>query len=94
VQEYIGIFPSKFNYNEKLLLVSTIAPLSFYENKGIKKNKVLNSPFFLIRRRMFLYYNTTTSKFASVRVYLDKELVIDTMALNLVRILVFQELEN
>jgi hypothetical protein len=43
---------------------------------------------------MFLYYNITTNKFASVRIYLDRELVIDTVVLNLVRILVFQELEN
>jgi hypothetical protein len=84
VQEYIGIFPSKFNYNKKLPLVGTIAPLSFYENKRVKKDKVLNSLLFPIRRKTFLYYNTTTSKFASVRIYLDKELVIDTIALNLV----------
>jgi hypothetical protein len=43
---------------------------------------------------MFLYYNTTTSKFASIRIYLDKELVIDIIVLNLVRVFVFQELEN
>jgi hypothetical protein len=43
---------------------------------------------------MLLYYNKTTSKFINVRVYLDKELVIDTIVLNLVRVLVFQELEN
>jgi hypothetical protein len=84
MQEYIGIFPSKFNYNKKLLLIDIIAPLSFCKNKGIKKDKVLNFSFFLIRRRMLLYYNTTTSKFTSVRVYLDRELVIDTIVLNLV----------
>jgi hypothetical protein len=89
VQEYIGIFPSKFNYNKKLPLVNTIAPLSFYKSKRIKKNRVLNFFLFLIRRRMFLYYNITTSKFASIRVYLDKELVINTMALNLIQVLVF-----
>jgi hypothetical protein len=48
VQEYIRIFPSKFNYNKKLLLVSTIAPLSFYENKGIEKNKILDFFIFLL----------------------------------------------
>jgi hypothetical protein len=35
MQEYIRIFPSKFNYNKKLLLINTIVPLSFYENKRI-----------------------------------------------------------
>jgi hypothetical protein len=94
MQEYIRIFPSKFNYNKKLLLISIIAPLSFCENKRIKKNKILDSFLFLIKKRIFLYYNITTSKFASIRVYLDKELVIDTIVLNLVRVLVFQELEN
>jgi hypothetical protein len=88
----MGIFPSKFNYNKKLPLVGTVVPLSFCENKGIKKDRVLNSFFFPIR--MLLYYNITTSKFASVRVYLYKEFVIDTMTLNLVRVLVFQELES
>jgi hypothetical protein len=90
----MGIFPSKFNYNKKLLLVGIIVPLSFCESKRVKKDKVLNSSFFPIRRRTFLYYNTTTRKFASVRVYLYRELVIDTMALNLVQVFVFQELES
>jgi hypothetical protein len=94
VQEYIGIFPSKFNYNKKLLLIGTIVPLSFCENKGVKKDKVFNFLFFLIRKRTLLYYNATTRKFASVRIYLYKELVIDIIALNLVRVFVFQELEN
>jgi hypothetical protein len=94
MQEYIGIFPSKFNYNKKLLLIGTIVPLSFYKNKRIKKDKILNSFLFPIRKKIFLYYNTTTSKFASVRVYLDRELVIDIIVLNLVRVFVFQELEN
>jgi hypothetical protein len=43
---------------------------------------------------MLLYYNITTSKFASVRIYLDKELVIDIIILNLIRVFVFQELEK
>jgi hypothetical protein len=94
VQEYIRIFPSKFNYNKKLPLINTVVPLSFCESKGVKKNRILNSFFFLIKRRIFLYYNITTSKFTSVRVYLYKEFVIDTMILNLVRVFVFQELEN
>jgi hypothetical protein len=38
---------------------------------------------------MFLYYNITTSKFTSIRIYLDKELVINIIALNLVRVFVF-----
>jgi hypothetical protein len=33
MQKYIGIFPSKFNYNKKLPLISIIVPLSFCENK-------------------------------------------------------------
>jgi hypothetical protein len=37
MQEYIGIFPSKFNYNKKLLLIDIIVPLSFYKNKKNKK---------------------------------------------------------
>jgi hypothetical protein len=94
MQEYIRIFPSKFNYSEKLPFIGTITPLSFCKNKRIKKDKVLNFFLFPIRRRILLYYNTTTSKFASVRVYLDRELVINTVALNLVQVLVFQELEN
>jgi hypothetical protein len=94
VQEYIGIFPSKFNYNKKLLLVGIIIPLSFCKSKRIKKDKILDSSFFPIRKRMLLYYNTTTSKFTSIRIYLDKELVIDIIVLYLVRVLVFQELES
>jgi hypothetical protein len=43
---------------------------------------------------MFLYYYTTTNKFTSIRVYLDKELVIDIIILNLIRVFVFQEFEN
>jgi hypothetical protein len=38
---------------------------------------------------MFLYYNITTSKLTSVRIYLDRELVIDIITLNLVRVFVF-----
>jgi hypothetical protein len=83
VQEYIRIFPSKFNYSKKLPLVSAIVPLSFYKNKRIKKDKVLDF-FFPIKKRTLLYYNTTTSKFASIRIYMDKELMIDTVVLNLV----------
>jgi hypothetical protein len=94
VQEYIRIFPIKFNYNKKLPFIDTIVPLSFCENKRIKKDKVFNSFLFPIRRRMFLYYNTTTSKFTSVRIYLNKKLIIDTITLNLVRVFIFQELED
>jgi hypothetical protein len=47
MQEYIGIFPSKFNYNKKLLFISIVVPLSFCKNKKIKKDKVLDS-FFLL----------------------------------------------
>jgi hypothetical protein len=43
---------------------------------------------------MFLYYNITTSKFTSVRIYLDKELVIDIIVFNLIRVFVFQKLKN
>jgi hypothetical protein len=45
VQEYIGIFPRKFNYNKKLPLVGIIVPLSFYKNEEIKKNKILEFSF-------------------------------------------------
>jgi hypothetical protein len=41
MQEYIGIFPSKFNYNKKLLLIGPIT-LNFCENKKIKKNRILD----------------------------------------------------
>jgi hypothetical protein len=91
VQEYIGIFPSKFNYNKKLFFVNTVIPLSFCKNKKIKKIRYFD---FFFRKRMFLYYYTTTSKFASVRIYLDKNLVINTIILNLVQVFVLQEFEN
>jgi hypothetical protein len=51
MQEYIGIFPSKFNYNKKLLFVNIIVSLSFYKNIKIKKNKILD--FFLSKREGF-----------------------------------------
>jgi Ca2+/Na+ antiporter len=51
VQEYIRIFPSKFNYNKKLLLINTIVLLSFYKNKRIKKKY---SIFLLGRRRFYI----------------------------------------
>jgi hypothetical protein len=61
--------------------------------KKQKKDRILDF-LFPIKKKIFLYYNITTSKFASIRIYLDKELVIDTIVLNLVRVFVFQELEN
>jgi hypothetical protein len=51
VQEHIGIFPSEFNYNKKLLLVSAVILLGFYKNKGIKKKYLIF--FFLSKGRHF-----------------------------------------
>jgi hypothetical protein len=94
MQEYTGIFPSKFNYNKKLPLIGTVVPLRFCERKKFKKIQIFDYSFFPIRRRIILYYYITTSKFASIRVYLDKELVINTVVFNLFQIFLFQEFEN
>jgi hypothetical protein len=53
MQEHIRIFPSKFNYIKNLPFINTIVLLSFYKNKKIKKNRILDFFLFLVRKKHF-----------------------------------------